>query len=264
MKTVKLISILSLMVALMSSCATVRPGELGMKQSLGKLKPKVYNEGIVGYNPFFTQIIKLPTRTVNLEVRLNLPSKDGLNVVSEISILYRINSTMASKVISEVGMNYEEVMILSVFRSASADVASRFNAKDMYTAGRVEIEDEIQDRMNTLLMERGFVIENVLLKSINLPTGLSRAIEDKLEAEQLAQRMEFELQREEMEAKRKIIEAKGIKDAQQIIQTGLSPEIIQWQSIEAFRELAKSPGTRLVITDGKAPFLIEGMGEGKN
>lgn len=261
MKTVKLIA-LSLLVILMSSCATIRPGEIGMKQSLGKLKPKVYNEGIVGFNPFVTQIVKLPTRTINLEVKLNLPSKDGLNVNSEISILYRINGPMASKVITDVGLNYEDVLILSVFRSASADVASRFNAKDMYTAGRGDIERDIQERMNSILTERGFIIENVLLKSIRLPQGLSRAIEDKLEAEQLAQRMEFELQREEMEAKRKIIEAEGIKDAQKIIQSGLSPEIIQWQSIEAFRELSSSPGTRLIITDGKAPFLIEGSGGG--
>jgi regulator of protease activity HflC (stomatin/prohibitin superfamily) len=261
MKTIKLIA-LSLLVILLSSCATIRPGEIGMKQSLGKLKPKVYNDGIVGFNPFVTQIIKLPTRTINLEVKLNLPSKDGLNVNSEISILYRINGPMASKVITDVGLNYEDVLILSVFRSASADVASRFNAKDMYTAGRGDIERDIQERMNSILTERGFIIENVLLKSIRLPQGLSRAIEDKLEAEQLAQRMEFELQREEMEAKRKIIEAEGIKDAQKIIQSGLSPEIIQWQSIEAFRELSSSPGTRLIITDGKAPFLIEGGGGG--
>lgn len=261
MKTIKLIA-LSLLVILLSSCATIRPGEIGMKQSLGKLKPKVYNDGIVGFNPFVTQIIKLPTRTINLEVKLNLPSKDGLNVNSEISILYRINGPMAAKVITDVGLNYEDVLILSVFRSASADVASRFNAKDMYTAGRGDIERDIQERMNSILTERGFIIENVLLKSIRLPQGLSRAIEDKLEAEQLAQRMEFELQREEMEAKRKIIEAEGIKDAQKIIQSGLSPEIIQWQSIEAFRELSSSPGTRLIITDGKAPFLIEGGGGG--
>lgn len=251
-------SALVLLIALLSSCATIRPGEVGMKQSLGKLKPKVYEGGVIGFNPFVTQVVKLPTRTINLEVRLNLPSKDGLNVTSEISILYRINGDDAKKVISDVGMNYEEVLILSVFRSASADVASRFNAKDMYTAGRGVIEQEIQSQMDSILRERGFIIENVLMKSIILPAGLSRAIEDKLESEQVAQQMEFELQREELEAKRKTIEAEGIRDAQTIIRAGLSPEIIQWQSLEAFRELAKSPGTKLVITDGKAPFLIEG------
>ena len=163
---------------------------------------------------------------------------------------------MATKVVEEVGLNYEDVVILSVFRSAAADVCSRFLAKDMYTAGRLEIEKQIRAQMETILQPRGFEIENVLMKSIQLPNGLVQAIEDKLEAEQNAQQMTFELQREELEAQRRIIEAKGIRDAQQIIEAGLSDRIIKWQTIEAFRSLASSPGSRLIITDGKAPLLI--------
>jgi len=239
------------------SCATVRPGEVGMKQRLGKLKAGVYEPGLVGYNPFITRVIKLPTRTENVEVKLNLPSKDGLNVKSEISILYRIDPKSAKTVIEDIGPSYENVLILSVFRSAAADVCSRFLAKDMYTESRAQIEKEILERMDGILQPRGFIMESVLLKSIQLPTGLARAIEDKLEAEQLAQRMQFELQREEMEAKRKVIEAGGIRDAQKIIGEGLSDKIIKWQTIDAFRKLSTSTNSKLIITDGKAPLLID-------
>lgn len=241
---------------LLAGCATVRPGEVGMKQTFGRLKPYVYPQGLVGFNPFVTQIVKVPTRTVNLEVQLSLPSKDGLNIRAEISILYRIHPEQAPKVVEEIGLNYEEVVILSVFRSAAADVCSRFLAKDMYTDSRMKIEGEIRQQMQDILQVRGFDIENVLLKSIGLPAGLTRAIEEKLEAEQNAERMNFELQREELEAQRRIIEAKGIRDAQQIIEAGLTDKIIQWQSIEAFRSLANSSGAKLIITDGKAPLLI--------
>jgi prohibitin 1 len=247
----------------LTSCATIRPGEVAMKQTFGKLKPTVYDPGLVGFNPFVTKIIKLSTRTVNLEVKLNLPSQDGLNVKSEISILYSLNGAMAGKVISDIGLNYEDVLILSVFRSAAADVCSRFLARDMYTESRAIIESEIRTQMNAILNDRGFVIESVLMKSIELPTGLARAIEEKLEAQQVAQRMEFELQREEMEAKRKIIEAEGIRDAQKIIEAGLSDRIIKWQTIEAFRELSTSANSKLIITDGKAPFLIDSEPSGK-
>ena len=250
-------SLYALLCALMASCAVVRPGEVGMKQTIGKLKPKVYQPGAVGYNPFVTSVVKIPTRTENLEVKLPLPSKDGLNVKSEISILYRISPDQAPAIIQQVGPNYEEVLILSVLRSAAADVCSRFMAKDMYTDSRAEIEAEILEHMMKIVGKRGFNIEQVLLKSIVLPPGLARAIEEKLEAEQVAQRMEFELQREELEAKRKKIEAQGIRDAQQIIEQGLSPRIIEWQSIEAFKELANSPNAKLIISNGKTPFLID-------
>lgn len=244
---------------LVSSCVTIRPGQVGLKQRFGQLQPVTYPPGLVGYNPFFTEVVIVPTRTVNLEVKLNLPSEDGLNVASEISILYRIKPEMAGSVIETIGTNYEQVVILSVFRSAAADVCSRFLAKDMYTASRAVIESEIMAQMAQVLGPRGFEIEAVLLKSIQLPAGLSRAIEQKLEAEQLAQQMEFELQRERMEAQRRTIEAEGIRDAQQIISAGLTPQVISWQSIEAFRQLATSPGTKVIITDGKAPFLVDAV-----
>ncbi|TAE61129.1 MAG: prohibitin family protein [Bacteroidetes bacterium] len=241
----------------LTSCVVIRPGEVGLRQRLGRLNPGVIEPGIAAYNIFFTKIIRVPTQTVNLEVKLNLPSKEGLNIGSEISILYRIKSDYAPKVIENIGVDYEDVVILSVFRSAAADVCSRFYAKDMYTDGRSQIEKEVRDHMVAILGPRGFEIESVLLKSIVLPQGLSRSIEEKLQAEQVAQRMEFELQREQLEAQRKRIEAEGIRDAQKIIESGLSARIIEWQSLETFRMLATSPNAKLIITDGQAPLLID-------
>lgn len=258
-KSLKFMMAFSLSAIFLASCATIRPGEVGLKQRFGQLQPDVYSSGLIGYNPFFTEIVKVPTRTENLEVRLNLPSEDGLNVAAEISILYRVNPKQAREVIENIGRNYEQVLILSVFRSAAADVCSRFLAKDMYTASRAVIESEIMAQMATILEPRGFVMEAVLMKSIQLPPGLARAIEQKLEAEQTAQQMEYELQRERLEAQRRIIEAEGIRDAQKIIASGLTPDVIAWQSIEAFRELASSEATKVIITDGDAPFLIDGI-----
>ncbi len=242
---------------LISSCAVVRQGEVGVKRKMGKLDPNTIGPGASMFNPITTTIIKLPIRTLNVEIQSKLPSKEGLNVQSVISILYHIKPENAADIVENIGTNYEQVVIRSVFRSASADVCSRFFAKDMHTSKRAEIEEEIRGRMQSLLSSRGFEIEAVLLKTIQLPSGLALAVEDKLEAEQEAQRMEFVLQRERMEAQRRKVEAEGIRDAQKILQEGINPQIIQWQSIEAFKELAKSPGSRVIITDGEAPFLID-------
>jgi len=114
--------------------------------------------------------------------------------------------------------------------------------------------------MNSLLSERGFVIESVLMKSIKLPPGLAKAIEDKRESEQRAQQMEFELLRERSEAQRRVIEAEGIRDAQLVLTEGLNENIIRYQSIEAFKSLANSPNSKVIITDGTTPFLIQGEG----
>ena len=243
---------------ILSSCAVVRQGEVGVKRKVGKLQDKVYTSGAVGFNPFTAKVIKVPVRTMNMEITSNLPSKEGLNVGAIISILYRIKADQAVSVIENIGLNYEQVVINSVFRSASADVCSKFFAKDMHTAQRAVIEKEITERMSSVLSHRGFEIEAVLLKTIQLPEGLYRAVEQKLEAEQDAQRMQFLLDREKLEAQRKLVEAQGISDAQKIISEGLSPAILQWKSIEAFKELSKSSNSKVIITDGKSPMLIDG------
>lgn len=119
----------------------------------------------------------------------------------------------------------------------------------MHTSERAIIEKAIKDQMMSLLDGRGLEIEAILLKSIQLPPSLARAIEAKLEAEQQAQRMQFVLEEEKREAERKRIEAVGIRDAQAIISEGLNTNILQFKSIEAFMELAKSPNTKIIITD---------------
>lgn len=241
---------------LFSSCAIVRQGEVGIKRKMGKLDPKIYNSGTVSLNPFTTKLIKMSTKTENLEVKLDLPSKEGLTIGSQISILYHIKPTAAPKILQEVGVNYENTVILSVFRSAAADVTSRFMAKDMHTRERATIEKEIKELMDKQLLQRGFEVEAVLLKSIQLPSGLSQAIQQKLESEQEAQRMEYVLDRERREAERKKIEAEGLRDAQKIISEGLNEFFIKWKSLEAFKALSTSPNTKIIITDGRSPMLI--------
>lgn len=255
-------SILGLIVVIFSltSCAVVKQGEVGVKRKFGKYSDTPYTEGLKIFNPLTSKVVKVPTQTENLEVSLNLPSKEGLNIAAEISILYNVIGAQAPSLLRNVGMQYESNVILPVFRSAIADVSSRFYAKDMHTGQRAEIELEIQRQMSKLLEDKGITIEAVLFKSIRLPQNLARAIEEKLQAEQQALRMEFVLQEASSEAERKRIEAAGVRDAQKIISEGLTPQILQYKSIEAFMELSKSPNSKIIVSDGDMPVLMNTEG----
>lgn len=244
--------------ALFTSCAVIRPGEAGVKQTLGKFSDNVITQGTVVYNPFISKVIKESTQTNNIKLVLSLPSKEGLSVDSEISILYRLEQNKIPSVLENLGQGYESV-ITSVFRSASSDVCAKFYAKDMHSGMRADIEREIQIKMEENLKKQadGIQLIAVLMKSIRLPGGLATSIEEKLQAEQDAMRMVFVLQQSRLEAERKIIEAEAERDAQIILANGLTEEIIQIKSIEAFRELSKSPNSKVIITDGKTPLLIQ-------
>lgn len=295
----KQLSLTSIMIILLTSCTIVRQGEVGVKRRLGKIDESYVKQGPKFYNPITTIVIRVPTRTMNIEVKPDLPSKEGLTIRSEISILYRIKPEAAPKILQNIGLNYESEVILPVFRSASADISSKFYAKDMHSGERSLIESAIRKQMNEILEPRGFVIDNVLLKSIRLPDGLARTIEEKLQAEQDAQRMEFIKEREKRDAERRIIEAEGKKEIARIQAEGeknaiiiqaeakkqmleieaagkanamrieadatrrandtinktLTPAILKLRQIEAFRLLSNSNNSKLIITDGKAPFL---------
>lgn len=242
---------------MLSSCVTIRQGTVGVKRTIGKIDENVVPPGAKLYNPFATRIIVVPVRTENLEVNLDLPSKEGLNVNAEISILYHVEKEKATDVIGNIGMDYENVVILPVFRAAAADISAKNMAKDMHTGNRLEIETAIKNQMMKILGDRGFIIEAVLMKSIQLPQGLYASIEDKLQAEQESQRMEFVLLKESQEAQRRTIEAEGIRDANRIISEGLTPQIIQYKTIEAYRELSKSPNAKVIIGGGDQMMMVE-------
>lgn len=242
---------------LFTSCAVIRPGEVGIKQRLGKFSNQVIKEGTVIYNPITSKVVKESTQTQNIKLVLSLPSKEGLSVQSEISILYRLEEDKVASVLENLGKNYESI-VTSVFRSAASDVCAQFFAKDMHSGVRSKIEGEILDKMKTNLEKQanGVDLIAVLMKQIQLPRGLANSIERKLQAEQDAMRMEFILNQEKKEAERKIISAKGERDAQIIISEGLNDGVLRIKAIDAFRHLSNSKNTKIIITDGKTPLMI--------
>lgn len=286
-------------IIIFSSCTVIREGEVGVKRSLGKIHPTAYDQGPRWFNPFTQTYIKVPTKMVNLAVTSDLPSKEGLTIRTDISILYRIKGEAAPRIVETIGFRYENEVILPVFRSAAADITSKFYAKDMHSGDRSQIEASIKKQMTEILDKNGFIIENVLMKNIKLPDGLSRTIEEKLQAEQDAQRMEFVKEKEKRDAERRIIEAEGKKaiakieaegeknaaiiqaegqkaiakieaegkataiileaeaarNANEALNKTLTPMLLKYKQIEAFKNLSTSGNAKLIITDGKTPFL---------
>ena len=264
-KSMKIYGLLvGIFLQLFISCAVIRPGEVGIKQRLGKFSNQVIKEGTVIYNPITSKVVKESTRTQNIKLVLSLPSKEGLSVQSEISILYRLEEDKVASVLENLGKNYESI-VTSVFRSAASDVCAQFFAKDMHSGVRSKIEGEILDKMKSNLEKQanGVDLIAVLMKQIQLPRGLANSIERKLQAEQDAMRMEFILNQEKKEAERKIISAKGERDAQIIISEGLNDGVIRIKAIDAFRQLSNSKNTKIIITDGKTPLMISEETENK-
>jgi prohibitin 1 len=239
-----------------SGCVVVNQGEVGVVRRWGRIDEPARPPGLIVYEAISTDVVKVPTRLTPVTVDFTLPSREGLNVEAQISILYRVLAEKAAEVIGTIGVNYQEDLVLAVFRSAAADISSKFYARDLYSAERSTMEKQIGQRMSEVLSPRGFVVESVLMKAISLPAGLARAIEIKLQSEQEAERMQFIIAREKLEADRKRIEAEGVRDAQKISADGLTDAILRGRAIEAFKQLSASPNAKVIITDGRTPMML--------
>lgn len=183
---------------------------------------------------------------------MNVPSKEGLNVALDVSVLYKLDPTKAVEVYKTIGPEYKEVVLVPQFRAAARGVTVGHEAKALYTSEREMLAQAIYDSLKNLVEERGIIIERVLLRAITLPTTVSSAIEQKLKAEQDAERMRFVLQREQLEAERKRVEATGIRDAQAIINQSLTTQYLHYLWINT---LNQNPNVIYVATEANMPIF---------
>ncbi len=259
MKKTRFLSISILIVAfiLLSACTTVRPGQVGLKQRVGKLMKEPLAAGAHWFNPFVTKILIINIRTVEIFTNLPLPTKEGLSVQTEITLLYHVDATAPRNVYVQFGTNYEEVIVKSNFVATAREVSSRYYAKELYAIEREKVEKVIAEELSKHISDKGFVVDAVLLKDIILPVAMSDAIQNKVNAEQSALQMEFVIQKQKKEAERLCIEAEGIRRSQQIIDSSLTPQLIEYYRTQNMKGLITSPNAKVIITDGnKQPFII--------
>ena len=257
-------ALIGLVVALLitlSQCWTIIPaGHTGVIDFLGNVSDETLKPGVNLVNPM-ANIEKMSIKTQEMREVMSVPSKEGLSVDLEISLLFRLDSEMANQIYKTVGPNYADIILVPQFRSVVRGVTARYEAKALYTASREKLAEEILSELDKLVGPRGITVEQAPLRQIQLPARLTQSIEEKLQAEQESQRMAFILQKEAQEADRKRIEAKGIADFQNIVAKGISDQLLKWKGIEATEKLANSPNTKvIVIGSGKdgLPLILGG------
>lgn len=255
-----LVSVGAVLIAIFNLFTVIPAGTVGVVDFLGTVSDNTLKAGVNIVNPA-ARIEKFTIKTQAVKEVMNIPSKEGLDVQLEISLMYRLNPDKANEIYKTVGSNYRDIILLPHFRSVVRGVTARYQAKALYTASREKLAGEIIADLNALVEPRGIVIEDAPLRQIVLPAGLMRSIEEKLQAEQESQRMEFILNKETQEAERKRIEAKGIKDFQSIVSEGINDQLLRWKGIEATEKLANSPNAKVVIIgSGKdgLPLILGG------
>jgi regulator of protease activity HflC (stomatin/prohibitin superfamily) len=248
--------------AIASSITTVPAGHVGVKTLFGAVQEPELPEGIHLINPL-AAVERMSVRSETIEMvgaqQITALSSDGLRMGVDVTVVYRLVGADAPWTLQNVGRDYAVKIVQPAARTAVREAMTQFNSQEAYSDKRELLADETQKRLvgriAALLAEREYdgqavAVQQVLLRDVKLPTQIRASIEQKLAAEQDAQRMVFVLQKETQEAQRKRIEATGIKDFQDIVRKGIDEQLLRWKGIEATERLAESQNTKIVVIGG--------------
>jgi len=241
-----IVAIFFLIIAVFQMLTVIPAGHVGVVDFFGHVSEKTLRAGINFRNPL-ARIVKMSIKTQELTEDMPVPSKEGLTVQLDVTTLFHLDPEKAAEIYKSVGADYVTIILVPQFRSVCRGVTANYEAKALYTAQRELLSKAIQVELNSLVNDRGIIIESAPLRRVVLPKKVTDAIEDKLKAEQESQRMEWVLTKEKQEAERKRIEAKGISDFQNIVAKGISEPLLRWKGIEATEKLASSANTKVVI-----------------
>lgn len=214
----------------------------------------IYREGFnwhMPYNSIFVYKVQIQESKEGLTVL----SSDGATMRIEVSILYRPQAEKLDSLQVVIGPNYYQVSIAPAIRGVARSVAGRYTPEQIYSSKREEVAQAIIDELRAAMADKYVVIENVVMRDVQIPIKISEAINEKLAMAQEAERMKFTIERERLEADRKKIEAQGIADFQRIISQGITASYLKWKGIEATQEIAKSPNSKIIIIGNDAGSL---------
>jgi len=262
---------------LLTSCIKqIDAGQIGIQSLFGKVSNEILYSGLNVINPL-VDVKTIDVKTQNYTMSgvhdegdkegddaIRVLTADGLEVVIDLTVLYRVISNEAPRIVKETGLDYRDKIVRPLTRTKIRDNAVYFTAIDLYSTKRDLFQGRIFKSIEEDFKKRGLVLEQLLVRNITLPANVKGSIEDKIRAEQDAQKMEFVLQKEKQEAERKRVEAQGIADYQKIISAGLGDKQLQYEQIQVLKGLVTSPNSKVIVLGkGSTPVILDTK-DGKN
>jgi regulator of protease activity HflC (stomatin/prohibitin superfamily) len=276
-KGIRFAGLAIIVVGFLTSCIKqIDAGQIGVKSLFGKIDNDILNSGLNLVNPL-VEVKTVDIKTLNYTMSgvhdegdkegddaIRVLTADGLEVIIDLTVLYRVTSDQAPRLIRETGLDYRDKIVRPLTRTKIRDNAVYFTAIDLYSTKRDLFQGRIFKSIDEDFKKRGLILEQLLVRNITLPQNVKTSIEEKIKAEQEAQKMEFVLQKEKQEAERKRVEAQGIADYQKIISAGLGDKQLQYEQIQVMKALVTSPNSKVIVLGkGNTPVILDTK-DGKN
>jgi regulator of protease activity HflC (stomatin/prohibitin superfamily) len=288
MKKIKLLMLYGAVVILLGSCAVIRPGEVALKVRYGKIQPGILEPGPHARGIIGTKVERFDTRVTEYSNKLGFHSNEGIEVTSEITVLYHLIPDSVVSVYENFDGYYQNTLIVNNLITVLRQEGLKHKAVELITQ-RDEIEQSIKTQLGNAIGKYGFSVDLVLVKEIDLPKEVTQTIQAKLNAEMVSEKTEIDLEiqrknldykiekekkeaelevakqrialnfvieKEKNEAERLSIESEAIKKSQDMLNTSLTDKLIKFKALDITKDLVKSPNAKIIITDGKSPVIL--------
>ena len=244
---------LAVLVVGASSLHAVPAGHTGVVTRFGAVDDTVLSEGLHVVIPFVTRVVDMNNQVTKAEVVSASASKDLQTVNSTVALNYRIESLSAASVYQNIGVNYENVVVIPAIQEAVKSVMAQYTAEELITM-RQTVGAEIQEEISSKLAPYGFSTQSVNIVDFQFSEEFNAAIEAKQTAQQNALKAEQDLARVKVEAEQKIAEAQAEAESYRLKSQEITDQMLKMEFIDKWD--GKLP---VVVSDGQSLFNIDSI-----
>lgn len=215
-----------------TGCSIVNPGERGIRIIRGEAQVSALSQGMYLYLPVFYSVAKLDTQIQKSEVRTSASSRDMQEVATQFALNWSIIAEDVVNVYSNIG--YEDDVLERVIAPATSEVVKAATAKltaEAILTHRLELKQEIDQQLKLRLAKYGVTVHDISIVDLQFTEQFTHAVESKQIAEQRAKQAEYEAQKATQDAVAAVEYAKGQAASQKLLQSTLTPQILQQQAI---------------------------------
>jgi len=265
---------LILLIVVISSWESVGGGEEGYEfiqygSNKGIDQKSVHGEGkhfIWPWNDFITINVQEKSKNFTQSVL----DKEGLSVTIDCAVNYQLRKGAGGWMSSEKGGNdiWDEKIVSPTAKGAIKDVAGKYDAEELYSTKRDQMEVEIMELISQRLNLYNVDVTFIEIADVDLPDNIKNAIANKQEQDQknqLAQKKELEeeflanakIQKARGDSASAVINAAGLAAAYKLESRELNPNILRKLELDAWR----AGGSQVPnVMGGDSGFIID-LGE---
>lgn len=246
---------------ILGSFYTISAGERGIILTFGKPSMDVSSEGFHWKVPIVQQVKKMEVRTKKIETDADSVTKDLQGVMTKIALNYHLNPELIPKLYQEVGPGYESRIINPAIQESVKAVMARYEIEEL-TENRPEVRNGIKEFISEKLSKYYIIVDDFNIVNFGWSEEFTKAIEEKLTAEQKKLKAERDLERIKVEAEQVKTQAEAEAYALKIKASAIeaSDDVVTLKQIEAQLEaIEKWNGKLPQVTGGSIPLInLEG------